>query len=585
MDGWRAVLSGHRPRRWATMTLLLVAMTIPQAALAAPVDDDRAVVDLGDDEVIPGVSQLDGLGLQATDPLGLLPGVEMLQMHSLGTDVIDVWACDIEATAAEVVQVLDTEVVPYLAHHSRGKLVVDFVAKGIGPSDSQACLEHAADNASPDANGAIVVDNFGGGFGGPGSGENWPANGRFARVGWDEYFATVAAHEYGHMQTWPHSFTTTIPKSQNGEYDNAMDVMSGNYGLTDLGGGAYTYGTNPEPYDTAVINRYAAGWIEPGEVRVVGSAGASFTLRPSHTDGVQMAVVPAGGSYYTLGARSASTYDPIDEVWEGVEVYAVTSCPYSSVFECFNDERYDMGFRQIVPLGRVSFDPFDIDGYDNPLPHVIRAGSSKSIGGRTVSVASAGGGAYQVTVSAGSAGGFVDTSESVFAADIEWLAASGITKGCNPPLNDRFCPDDPVTRGQMAAFLHRALPDLAAQNPATDFVDDDGAVFEGDIEWLSATGVTRGCNPPANDAFCPDDVVTRAQMAAFLHRALPDLPLSGTPAAFVDDNGSTFEADIEWLAATGVTRGCNPPVNDQFCPNAPVTRGAMAAFLNRALAG
>jgi hypothetical protein len=53
--------------------------------------------------------------------------------------------------------------------------------------------------------------------------------------------------------------------------------------------------------------------------------------------------------------------------------------------------------------------------------------------------------------------GFVDAVDSVFASDIAWLAGEGITRGCNPPVNDRFCPDDAVTRGQMAAFLHRAL--------------------------------------------------------------------------------------------------------------------------------
>jgi hypothetical protein len=45
----------------------------------------------------------------------------------------------------------------------------------------------------------------------------------------------------------------------------------------------------------------------------------------------------------------------------------------------------------------------------------------------------------------------------VFAADIAALAQAGITRGCNPPTNDRYCPDDNVTRGQMAAFLTRAL--------------------------------------------------------------------------------------------------------------------------------
>ncbi len=52
-------------------------------------------------------------------------------------------------------------------------------------------------------------------------------------------------------------------------------------------------------------------------------------------------------------------------------------------------------------------------------------------------------------------------------------------------------------------------------------------------------------------------------------------------SVFVDDDGSVFEADIERLAAAGITKGCNPPVNDRFCPNDPVTRGQMAAFLVR----
>ncbi len=176
-------------------------------------------------------------------------------------------------------------------------------------------------------------------------------------------------------------------------------------------------------------------------------------------------------------------------------------------------------------------------------------------------------------------GRFIDDDDSIFEANIEALAAAGITKGCNPPVNDRFCPDDNVTRGQMAAFLVRAL-DLPTGAPGA-FIDDDG-VFEGQIEALAAAGVTRGCNPPINDQFCPDDNVTRGQMAAFLHRALPGLE-TGTAPAFADSIGTTFEADIVWLGATGVTRGCNPPTNDRFCPGDPVTRGQMAAFLTRAL--
>jgi hypothetical protein len=173
---------------------------------------------------------------------------------------------------------------------------------------------------------------------------------------------------------------------------------------------------------------------------------------------------------------------------------------------------------------------------------------------------------------------FVDIDGSTFTQDILWLAKVGITKGCNPPTNDRFCPRDLVTRGQMAAFFVRALDLTDRLNDP--FVDDDGNTFEGDIEKLAAADITRGCNPPTNNRFCPDDFVTRGQMAAFFVRALDLTDRLNDP--FVDDDGNTFEGDIEKLAAADITRGCNPPTNDRFCPRDFVTRGQMAAFFHRA---
>ena len=113
---------------------------------------------------------------------------------------------------------------------------------------------------------------------------------------------------------------------------------------------------------------------------------------------------------------------------------------------------------------------------------------------------------------------FTDTADTIFYDDILWLSGNDITRGCNPPTNDRYCPGDPVTRGQMAAFLNRALG-LVPSDTDT-FTDDDTSVFEADIEALAAAGITRGCNPPTNTRYCPGDPVTRGQMAAFLNRAL-----------------------------------------------------------------
>lgn len=174
---------------------------------------------------------------------------------------------------------------------------------------------------------------------------------------------------------------------------------------------------------------------------------------------------------------------------------------------------------------------------------------------------------------------FRDDDQSEFAADILWLTGAGITQGCNPPTNDMFCPDDPVTREQMAAFLVRALS-LPMTGGGDRFIDDDGSIFEDEIEALAAASVTLGCNPPANDRFCPEATLTRGQMAAFLARAYGYADPGGD--RFADDDGSVFESSIQSLAAAGVTLGCNPPANDRFCPDARVTRGEMAAFLHRA---
>jgi subtilisin family serine protease len=173
---------------------------------------------------------------------------------------------------------------------------------------------------------------------------------------------------------------------------------------------------------------------------------------------------------------------------------------------------------------------------------------------------------------------FVDTRGHTFEADAKWAADQGVTKGCNPPENVLFCPNDPVTRGQMAAFLrrHLGLPSASQDH----FEDDNGSTFEADINRLAEAGITRGCNPPGNDRFCPDEPMTREQMAAFLVRALK-LDESAHQGFFDVAQNSTFVTDINRLATAGITRGCNPPANNLFCPMAEVTRGQTTAFLHR----
>lgn len=164
---------------------------------------------------------------------------------------------------------------------------------------------------------------------------------------------------------------------------------------------------------------------------------------------------------------------------------------------------------------------------------------------------------------------FWDDELISFEPDIGALAAHGISKGCAP---SQFCPWQSVTRGQMAAFLVRGLG-LSGGRDA--FRDDNGHQFEKQINALAAAGITVGCAP---GRYCPNDLVSRGEMAAFLVRSL-GIPRSSRNY-FWDDNGNPFEADINALAASGITQGC---ASGRFCPHDPVRREQMASFLARGL--
>ena len=166
---------------------------------------------------------------------------------------------------------------------------------------------------------------------------------------------------------------------------------------------------------------------------------------------------------------------------------------------------------------------------------------------------------------------------------IESLLINGITSGCG---NHNYCPDEAVTRGQMAVFVLRGMFGFDFTPPAvstTRFSDVPMShTFAAWIEAFAAARITAGCG---GGRYCPNDAVTRAQMAVFLLRAMhgsnyqpPALPAGGSPFADVDTNDQ-FAPWIAQLADEGITSGCG---NGNFCPNEVVTRAQMAVFIVRA---
>ena len=172
---------------------------------------------------------------------------------------------------------------------------------------------------------------------------------------------------------------------------------------------------------------------------------------------------------------------------------------------------------------------------------------------------------------------FSDTSEDAFYSDaVNALADGGLFEGteCAPGM---LCPGEPIDRKTMAVWTVRALD---SQNPApitnSRFSDvTDGSFHAPFIERMAELGVTKGCG---DSTFCPDDTVTRYQMAVFLTRAFDLEP--GPDPGFTDVTPSAwYYNDVAALAASAITAGCG---NGTFCPNQQTSRGQMATFLARA---
>lgn len=135
------------------------------------------------------------------------------------------------------------------------------------------------------------------------------------------------------------------------------------------------------------------------------------------------------------------------------------------------------------------------------------------------------------------------------------------------------CEGEIVIRDQMAGFLARAF-ELAPIEGSDAFVDIAGNPYRGQINAVAAAGLTLGCTPTE---YCPSGQVTMEQMATFIQRAFR---IPSTDADFfTDDEDSPHEAAINAVRAAGIAAGCGDGL---FCPRDLVTRGEMAGFLHRA---
>lgn len=171
----------------------------------------------------------------------------------------------------------------------------------------------------------------------------------------------------------------------------------------------------------------------------------------------------------------------------------------------------------------------------------------------------------------------------IFHRYIEGFYNAGITAGCSDSPK-MYCPDNSVTRGEMAVFIERAMGNFSpTPSPSGMFTDISGGdPFKPFIEELYNAGITSGCSTSPL-RYCPSLPITRAQMAVFIERALGNFSPTPSPTGMFSDLSPSdpFTPFVEQLYNDGITSGCAAgPL--QYCPGAFVTRGEMAVFLDRA---
>ena len=387
-------------------------------------------------------------------------------------------------------------------------------------------------------------------------------------------FSTVA-HEMGHLLDWPHNFCGLDfwPSGAIFEGGNPMDIMSSSSDTMDLGSGTIAinrYASGWIDPDDVIVHQNGAATYR---LSPVGVSGKQMLVIPSN-DGT--------GVFYTLGARVKKGYDRGNPK-EGVEVYLIdqrlTACGTGSSQAdgvCWGTDRRVQPFPPTQVGHRTKFtyhvhgagDIFRVGGFRIEVKE--RRGYRFS-----VVVGEGCGGHFS--------GRFCDEDDTTHERNIEQIAEWEITLGCGGDrfCPDRSITRIQMAAFLYRAYLRQAgTPPAPAPAALVDVPDE--AWYRQFAEWAVSSGVMRapaGMFHP-NGVVTRADMAE--MMVATFDNLSPSA--NPGESVFADMTGLKEDVirAAEGLRAAGVTQGCSAsPL--RYCPDQPVTRAQMASFFVRAI--
>ncbi len=160
-------------------------------------------------------------------------------------------------------------------------------------------------------------------------------------------------------------------------------------------------------------------------------------------------------------------------------------------------------------------------------------------------------GVLATTQPAGGVAGFGDIHSGRFhVGPVQWMVDNKITTGTTSTC---FSPDEFVTRGQAAAFMWRMEGSPGGLPPHT-FTDVIAPWQQEPVSWMLDNAITTGTTP---STYSPDESLTRGQLAALLHR-LEGSPSAPPPSQFIDVVKSWQVTPVGWMLEESITTGTSP---------------------------